>query len=63
MRPPSLQSSASSTAANYDIAVEIVSLPEQMCGYGHVQAANVARAKQREAQLMAHFRSKAARAA
>jgi len=48
---------------NYEAAVEIAALPEQMRGFGHVKAANVARAKQREAQLLAALRSAPARAA
>ncbi len=51
------------TADNYEIAVEIAALPEQMRGYGPVKAANVARAKEREKELMRRFGEKAARAA
>jgi indolepyruvate ferredoxin oxidoreductase len=36
-------------------AVELASLPEQMRGYGHVQAAAVAKARAREAELLNLF--------
>jgi indolepyruvate ferredoxin oxidoreductase len=48
---------------NYDIAVEIAALPESMRGYGYIKAANVMRAREREAQLLATFAAKAPRAA
>jgi indolepyruvate ferredoxin oxidoreductase len=48
---------------NYDIAVELAALPEQMRGYGHVKAANVASAKARQAQLLASFGARTAQAA
>lgn len=51
------------TPNNYEIAVEIAALPEQMRGYGPIKAANVARAKDREKELMQRFGDKAARAA
>jgi indolepyruvate ferredoxin oxidoreductase len=54
---------AALNSANYDVAADIAALPEQMRGYGHVKAANVARAKEREAGLLAAFRSKTAQAA
>ncbi len=36
-------------------ALELASLPEQMRGFGHVKEANVAKAKAREAELLAKF--------
>ena len=45
---------------NYETVVEIAALLERTRGYGHVKVANVARAKQHEAQLIASLRSKAA---
>ncbi len=46
-------------AANHPLAVELASLPEQIRGYGHIKEANVARAKTREAELMACWRNPA----
>jgi indolepyruvate ferredoxin oxidoreductase len=46
---------AALTADNYERAVEIAALPERMRGFGHVKAGNIARAKQREAELLAVF--------
>ncbi len=51
------------TPENHALAVEIAALPEQMRGFGHVKAANVARAKERETELMRQFATKPARAA
>ncbi|MBF0392174.1 MAG: indolepyruvate ferredoxin oxidoreductase family protein [Alphaproteobacteria bacterium] len=47
------------TAANHALAVEIAALPSTMRGFGHVKAANVAKAKARERDLMARFRNPA----
>ncbi|MBF0334177.1 MAG: indolepyruvate ferredoxin oxidoreductase family protein, partial [Alphaproteobacteria bacterium] len=47
------------TAANHALAVEIAALPSTMRGFGHVKAANVAKAKARERDLMARYRSPA----
>ena len=44
-------------AENHAHAVEIAELPLAMRGFGHVKAANVRRAKEREAHLLAAFRS------
>ena len=53
---------ATLNSANYDVTAEIAALPAQMRGYGPVKAANVARAKEREAGLLADFQSKTAHA-
>ena len=51
-------------AGNHAAAVEIASLPEQIRGYGHVKARNLAAARTRWDALMAKWRSpEAARAA
>ncbi|MCA8932294.1 MAG: indolepyruvate ferredoxin oxidoreductase family protein, partial [Rhodospirillaceae bacterium] len=42
---------------SHALAVEIARVPEQIRGYGHVKAANIAAAKAREADLLAQFRS------
>jgi indolepyruvate ferredoxin oxidoreductase len=39
------------------IAVELASLPEQIRGYGHIKAAHLDKARQREAELLAAFRA------
>ncbi|WP_332671445.1 indolepyruvate ferredoxin oxidoreductase family protein [Aromatoleum sp.] len=39
-------------AANYDTAVELAQLPEQIRGFGHVRERYVANAKKREAELL-----------
>jgi indolepyruvate ferredoxin oxidoreductase len=46
-------------ADNHALAVEIAKLPMDMRGFGHVKAANVARAKEEEARLMALYESPA----
>ena len=46
---------------NHRLAVALASLPEQIRGYGHIKDANLARAKAREAELLAAFRDPAAR--
>jgi indolepyruvate ferredoxin oxidoreductase len=46
---------------NHRLAVALASLPEQIRGYGHVKEANLARAKAREAELLAAFHDPAAR--
>ena len=38
-------------------ALELVNLPDMMRGFGHVKEANVAKAKQREAELLAALKS------
>ena len=37
---------------NYDLAVELASLPEHIRGYGHVKLKNIEAAKKREAELL-----------
>lgn len=48
---------AALNAQNHAIAVELLSLPEQIRGYGHVKEANLHKARQREAELLALFRN------
>ncbi len=47
------------TPANHALAVELANLPEQIRGYGHIKEANIAKAKKREAELLACFRNPA----
>jgi indolepyruvate ferredoxin oxidoreductase len=42
---------------NHALAVRIASIPEDIRGYGHVKERNVVLAKERQAQLLAAFRS------
>jgi indolepyruvate ferredoxin oxidoreductase len=42
-------------ASNYDVAVEIASIPEHIRGYGHVKEKHFAEAKKREAELLNKF--------
>ena len=42
---------------NYQVAVELASMPEHMRGFGHVKARNIELTKQREQTLLARFRS------
>ncbi len=42
---------------NLRIGIEIAELPQQMRGFGHVKAAQVASALEREARLMQEFTS------
>jgi indolepyruvate ferredoxin oxidoreductase len=44
---------------NHALAVEIAGIPEQVRGYGHVKEAHLAKARAREAELLAAFRSPA----
>jgi indolepyruvate ferredoxin oxidoreductase len=44
---------------NHALAVEIARLPQQMRGFGHIKERNVKKAKEREAALLAAFRSPA----
>jgi indolepyruvate ferredoxin oxidoreductase len=53
---------AALTPDNHALAVEIVRLPAQIRGYGHVKDKSIERAKAREASLLASFRSPASRA-
>ncbi len=41
----------------HGIAVELASMPEHIRGYGHIKAAHLAKARQREAELLAAFRA------
>ena len=45
---------------NHALAVEIAEVPLAMRGFGHVKAANIACAKEREAELLAAYRAPAA---
>ena len=40
---------------NYDIAVEIASIPDQIRGFGHVKKQNIEIAKNCEISLMSNF--------
>lgn len=42
-------------AKNYEIAVEIASIPEHIRGYGHVKEDHLKKAKEQEAALLARF--------
>ncbi len=50
-------------AANYDTAVELASLPEQIRGFGHIRERYLANASKRQAALLDAFRGKEAPAA
>jgi len=45
------------TATSHPLAVQIAELPDSIRGFGHVKAANLEKAKAREAELLAAFRS------
>ena len=45
------------TAANHALALEIAALPEQIRGFGHVKARNLAAARTRWGELMARWRA------
>ncbi|MFZ5792205.1 MAG: indolepyruvate ferredoxin oxidoreductase family protein [Pseudomonadota bacterium] len=45
---------------NHRLAVALAELPQQIRGYGHIKEAAIARAKAREAELLASFRNPAA---
>ena len=47
------------TADNYEIAVDLASIPEHIRGFGHVKQAHVVEAKKRWADLLAEFRQPA----
>src|SRR5690606_38811770 len=47
-------------ASNLALAVQIAEVPEQIRGYGHVKEAHLAKAKAKEAELLARFRNPAA---
>jgi indolepyruvate ferredoxin oxidoreductase len=42
---------------NHAIAVELAALPLEIRGFGHIKEANLQRAKAKEADLLARFRS------
>jgi indolepyruvate ferredoxin oxidoreductase len=46
-------------ANNHGLAVELAALPEHIRGYGHIKDASIAKAKAREAELLACFRNPA----
>ena len=48
------------TTGNYDIAVDLASIPEHIRGFGHVKDAHLREAKAREAELLAQFRNPSA---
>ena len=50
------------TPENYELAVEIAALPQQIRGFGHIKLRNLETAKARESQLLAAFRSPAPQA-
>ena len=43
------------TPANYDIAVEIASVPERIRGYGHIKRRHLAEVMPKQAELLAAF--------
>jgi indolepyruvate ferredoxin oxidoreductase len=45
------------TAATYQTAIELASLPLEVKGFGHVKAASAAKARQRQAVLLARLRA------
>jgi indolepyruvate ferredoxin oxidoreductase len=45
-------------ADNYDTAIALAALPEQIRGYGVVKQRHIEHAKQREAELLTAFRAK-----
>ena len=48
---------------NHALAVQIAAVPETMRGFGHVKEKNVETAKEREASLLAAYRSPALQSA
>ena len=46
-------------AGNVDLAAQIAAIPEGIRGYGHVKEAHLAKAKAREAELLARWRTPA----
>jgi indolepyruvate ferredoxin oxidoreductase len=47
------------TLANHPTAVELAALPLEIRGFGHIKEANLARAKVKEASLLARLRAPA----
>ena len=50
---------AALTPDNHVFAVELARVPQQIRGFGHIKARNLANAKEREAALLANFRNPA----
>jgi indolepyruvate ferredoxin oxidoreductase len=48
--------------ANYQLAIELASLPVEIRGFGHVKQANLTQVKAREEVLLVQFRSEPLRA-
>lgn len=48
---------------NLSLALEIASLPEQIRGYGHIKAKNIAEARKKRDELFARYRTAPVRAA
>ena len=46
---------AETSPNNYNSAISIAELPQQICGFGHVKQANIAKAAERHDQLMLQF--------
>jgi indolepyruvate ferredoxin oxidoreductase len=46
---------ANLTSANHSLAVQIASIPEEIRGFGHVKARNLAAARKKESDLFARF--------
>ena len=53
---------ATLTQDNHAVAVQIAGVPETMRGFGHVKDKNVKAAKEREASLIAAYKSPASKA-
>jgi len=49
--------------ANYEDAVALADLAEQVCGFGHIKMASIAKMRQRRGELLHSFRNPAQRAA
>jgi indolepyruvate ferredoxin oxidoreductase len=45
------------TPQNHAIAIELAALPMEIRGFGHIKEANLDRAKAKETELIARFRS------
>ncbi len=43
------------SVVNYDVAVEIASIPERIRGYGHIKRRHLAEVKPKEAELLVAF--------
>ncbi len=51
---------ANTTAANYDVAVDLASIPEHIRGFGHVKHAHFVDAKKRWEERLVAYRNPAA---